>query len=254
MFSTEEGVPVCVVKGGSNNGEIIFLNKQDKDKNKVVKSPKKIQLEDDDAEFEQLPSDEVRVLYVPAPAGSGKSTYIGKYTKRFCKFHPDKKVFLFSRIQDDPALAEINYKRVVLNEELIENPLQLEEVSDGSLVIFDDIDTISNQKLMRSIYNFQAQLLEMGRHKRIKVCIASHLINGNDRKQSRTIMNEMQSMTIFPASGSVQQIRYALCTYWGLDFKQCTKLLKMKSRWITLFKHAPQILLSEKCLMFMSEL
>lgn len=253
MFSTEEGIPLCCVKGGSNDNEIIFLNEEDKYKHKVVKSPKIIDL-NDGGKFQHIPSPKVRVLYIAGPAGSGKSTYVGNYAKQFAKLHPDRKIILFSRISDDPALADLLYKKITLTEELIENPLQLEEVTDGTLVIFDDIDTISNPKLMRSIYNFQAQVLELGRHKDIKCLITSHLINGNDRKQCKTIMNEMQTLTIFPQSGAVSQIRYVLERHWGLEYKQVSKLLKMESRWITLFKNSPQILMAENLCMFVNQL
>lgn len=122
------------------------------------------------------------------------------------------------------------------------------------MVIFDDIDTISNTKLLKSLLNFQAQILEMGRHKNVNTCITSHLINGNDRKQCRTIMNEMQSITIFPSCGGAYQIRYVLDKYFGLSYKQCSKIMQMDSRWVTIYKNYPQILISETDCMLLSSL
>src|SRR5208337_3313732 len=104
---------------------------------------------------------------------------------------------------------------VLLSETLIKNPLQIEEVQDNSLIVFDDIDTISNPELLDSLINFQAQLMEIGRHKNIKVFITSHLANGIKMKQGRIIMNEMQSFTFFPGSGSFHQIKHCLTKYFG---------------------------------------
>lgn len=253
-FSIEEGTPLCVIRGGDSDGEIIFVTQEDSSKSKVVKNHPVRKIKVSDGKFQHIPNDKVRVLYVSAPSGSGKSTYVAEYAKLFKKLYPDCRIILFSRIDNDPAFDDLCYKKIILTDELAENPLQLEEATPGSLIIFDDIDTISNKRLLHSILNFQSQLLEMGRHSRIGCIITSHLINGVIRNQTKTIMNEMQSLTVFPQSGSVKQIRYVLEQYFGFTRDQIDKVLKMDSRWITIFKNYPQILMSEKSCMFVSQL
>lgn len=253
MFSFEDGVPVCVVKGGSADKEIIFLQGTKSDEVIKGKTIRKISVED--GKFEQVPSEEVRVLYIAGPSGSGKSTYVVNYAQKYLNLYPDSKVILFSRVESDPAFDNLEHKRIVLSEDLVENPLQLEEVTPGALVIFDDVDTISNTALLKSIQNFELQCLEMGRHKGVKCVITSHLINGNCRKQTRTILNEQQSLTVFPGSGSFAQIKYVLERYYGLTSKQIKKIQRdIDSRWVTILKAYPQVLLSEHECVFLSEL
>lgn len=244
MFSTDAGIPVCVVKGGKGDGEIIFVTEDEK-KHKVVKGKPIRYIEVRDGIFQQMPSDEVRIIYIAGPSGSGKSTYAADYAFLFQKIYPENKIILFSRVGSDPALEGLSYKRVVLTDDLVENPLQIEEVEEGSLVIFDDIDTISNDQLRKSLFNFQGQILEIGRHRNVKCIITGHLINGNDKKQTRTIMNEAHSVTLFPKSGSQYHMKYYLKQYFGLSTAQIRKLLSMESRWITLFKLYPQIVLTQ---------
>lgn len=244
MFSTEEGIPVCTVKGGKGDGEIIFVTEEEK-KHKIVRGKPIRYIDVRDGVFQQMPSDTVRVMYVAGPSGSGKSTYTADYSFLFQKIYPDSKIILFSRVHSDPALEGLDYKRVVLTEDLVENPLQIEEVEEGSLVIFDDIDTISNEELRKSLFNFQGQILEIGRHRNVKCIITSHLINGNDKKQTRTIMNEAHSVTIFPKAGSLYHIKYYLKQYFGLSVKQINAIVALESRWVTLFKSYPQIVLTQ---------
>jgi hypothetical protein len=59
-------------------------------------------------------------------------------------------------------------------------------------------------------------------------------------------MNEMTSVTIFPKSGSAQQIRYALTTYYGLSKQQVQNILNIRSRWVTVYKSYPMTVLHEK--------
>lgn len=253
MFSTESGTPICKIDGGDLDSEILFIDEKTsddpKDKRKIMRANRHVEIED--GKFQVLPNDKIRVMYVPGPSGVGKSTYTSKYAKIYKKLYPDARIILFSRIKNDPAFEGLLYKRIELNDELAANPLQLEECTEDSLVIFDDVDTISNTKLLISVLNFQSQIMELGRHKNVKCIITSHLINGNQRKQCRTIMNEMHTLTVFPQGGAVHQIRYVLDKYFGLTYKQVTKILKMDSRWVTIHKNHPQIIVTETSACFL---
>ena len=254
-FSTDKGIPICEVVGGKADGEIIFVAEEDNNPKKTVIKRDPIRIIDcDDGKFSQLPNDKIRCVYIAGPSGSGKSTYVREYAKRYKKLFPKSKCFLLSRVDDDPSLDGFDYKGVVLGADLKENPLQIEEVTPDSMVIFDDIDAISNKKLLDSLIKFQSQILEMGRHMNIQCVITSHLIIGNARAQARTILNELHSLTVFPGSGSAAQISYALTKYFGLTKKQINKILAMNSRWVTLVKIYPQFVISEHQCIFVSNL
>lgn len=255
-FTTEdknENQPLIIVRGGQCDGEIIYLQREENmRKATTIKKEPILELEIKDGKFEQLPSDDIRVLYIAGASGSGKSTYAAMYISKYRKLYPNSPFFIFSRLNDDKVLDKLKPKRIVIDEGLIHDPIELEEVTENSIVLFDDIDTISNKKVKDSVNNTKMQILEMGRHMNIKIIVTSHLINkGNETK---TIMNEMQSLTVFPQAGGVAQIKYVLKQYFGLSTTQINRVVKMKTRWVTITKTYPQVIFSEHEAIFASEL
>jgi len=246
-------IPICEVKGGPDDGEIIFCIDNEEEKSKFKGKEAGYHFNVLGGKLQQLPNKKVRVLYIAGPSGSGKSTYTSNYVKEYLEIYPKTNIVLLSKVNSDVAFECLNFKRFVIDESIIENPPQIEEVPDHSLVVFDDIDTVSNKKLMTIVQNFITQLLELGRHSNIQVIITSHLILGNCRAMSRTCMNELHSFTFFPQAGGMQQIEYALRTYFGFDRKQAIKAAKIKSRWVTIFKIYPQIILSEHDVQLLSD-
>jgi hypothetical protein len=194
--------------------------------------------------LQQIPRDDTReCLYVSAPSGSGKSTYVSNYASEYLKMFPKNKLIVFSKLDDDDAIDRLNPLRITIDEELLDNGIKIEDLSN-SLVIFDDTDTIQDKKLLDYINHLKNDILQTGRHFNIYLCITSHLIN--NYKSTRIVMNESSSITIFPSSGSAYAISYALKNYVGLSKEDIAKIFKLPSRWITIFKNYPQCVLYEK--------
>lgn len=259
----ENSVPFILVKGGKADGEIIYMQYEDEEKGSkkpsVIKKETIKQIEcDAPSTFYQIPNDKTRCLLIAGPSGSGKSTYVKNYASMYKKLNPDAKIYLFSRVNDDPSLDGLEVTRVYLSEDLVSCPLEVEEVAgdgNGAMCIFDDCDALSSKKLTDAIYAFQIQLLEVGRHMNVQVLITSHLIIGaKSQAQARTILNEHCSLTVFPGSGSAAQISFALGKYYGMTKKQINKIINMKSRWVTLIKIYPQFVISSHECIFVSEL
>lgn len=190
-------------------------------------------------------------VYIAGPSGSGKSSYAAQYVRNFLamKGNSKKPFFTFSRtcIAEDPAFEGLKPLEIRIDESLIENGIDVVEEfpKDGCVVLFDDITTIQDQRLKVCVERILADVLEIGRKLQIYVIFCSHLIIGNDKKLARTILNEMTSLTVFPKSGSIHQINYALKTYWGLKERNIEKMLDVDSRWITFFKNYPQVVLTQ---------
>jgi UDP-glucose 4-epimerase len=88
-------------------------------------------------------------------------------------------------------------------------------------------------------------MLEIGRHFNISVIFTSHCATmGNDTKR---ILNECHSITIFPKNLGGKTSKYLLDQYLGMDKEQIKKLKKVNSRWVTILKTYPQCIISEKC-------
>jgi hypothetical protein len=157
-------------------------------------------------EFEPIFDESSRqVYYIAGKSNSGKSTFAGKLAKKFKVQYPGKPIYIFSMLDNDPALEGFGAYRIKIDQNLIDNPIDIQsELKGGSLVIFDDItaETFTDAKLNKEIQTLKIKILEYGRKNNINCIITSHLINPNDRKFGRIIMNELTKLVIFPNGSS----------------------------------------------------
>ncbi len=248
--------PVAIVKGGKNNGQVVYVD-QAKQTNEIFKSQTKktgqgIILKD--GVFEVLPSEKTRVSFTAGPSGSGKTTACANYVKYYKQMYPRALFILFSQKKHDPVLDKLRPHRVVVDESLIEEPIEIDEIPKQSIVVFDDIDHLTSKPLQNMVNTLKSQLMEIGRANGIHVYVIQHLINGNERKLTRTTMNEMQAFTFFGNSGSTQPIKYNLSQYFGLGNKDIDKILDINSRSVTILKESPQVLISERYLCLLKDI
>lgn len=217
-------------------------NKVKKQYDELIKKEFKIY---DDGVIQPIPNVEKdsERMYVAGPTDSGKTYYVSKYVTEFKKLFPDKKIYLISDVSKDHLLDDL-VKRIEFNdEEFVSDPISPEELKN-SLVIFDDIDSIQNKTLFKSVEALRDSLLRRGRHENISVIVTSHLLNcGNS---SRIIMNECSSFTIYPKSGSTHAITYLLKKYCGFNASMINKIFSLPSRWVTIYKNFPIYVLYEK--------
>lgn len=245
------GRPICKIEGtGKYNNKILSLFMEGEGDDEIKKKFNSLKL--DSAKFQQIPDTdkEREIIYITGPSGSGKSTYSANYIKQYKKNKKGNEIYLFSALPEDDSLDEINPKRILIDDRLITEPLKAEDFKD-SLVIFDDIDVISNKKHRDEVYKILNQILEVGRHYNCSCILTNHLpTNGKD---TRRILNECHSITYFPHSGGGRGMKYLLTEYLGLDKKMIKKIKNSKSRWATIFKNYPQICMTEKDIFLMSE-
>ena len=134
--------------------------------------------------------------------------------------------------------------QVKIDESLLENPIDIEkDIKKGSLIIFDDCSTVINKKVKEAINNLIIDILEVGRKLGIWVIMTNHLVNPAERKLGRVILNELQTFTFFPRSGSAYQIRYCLKQYFGLSKKQIDAIFELPSRWVTVRRQYPMVVI-----------
>lgn len=245
-FNLEEGIPIAVVKGGPADGQFVFLQPEDNTGKKMFTL--------NSGEFRQLANSKNRIHYAAGPAGVGKSTKTARLCQEYQLDFPDNPIFMLSRLDEDPAFDGIKLNRIVISDDLVKVPIQIESVGSDCLVVFDDLDTIYETALLKSVYSTMRQCMELGRHKRIQMIITSHLINGTDVKLSRTIQNELDTLTIFPQGCNIYQVNMNLQNYWALTPKQIRKIMAQESRWVTLYKKYPQMMLTEKKICLLKDL
>lgn len=153
--------------------------------------------------------DMVNRILVCGQSGSGKSTWIKGFILNFIKLHPDYNVYMISKLTHDESIDPYieNLKRIKIDEDILEFDLD-ENLDDfsKSIVVFDDIDTISDQKIYKKIKQLQASMIEVGRHNNIHTLSVSHqLMNGTHTK---ALILESTAVVIFLGSAKYQQQRY----------------------------------------------
>lgn len=187
---------------------------------------------------------ERQILYITGASGSGKSYYTRNYCNEYKKLFPKNEIYLFSSIQEDSSIDKVkDMNRIRLDHEFLQTDLDVNDFKD-SLVVFDDTDCLTNKLLKMKVNNILNMLLETGRHTNTSVIYTSHLAtNGLD---TRRILNECHSVTIFPYSLGGRTLKYLLENYFGLDRDQIKKIKKLNSRWVTLVKGFPMVVLADK--------
>jgi len=235
----QEGTPIARIITGTFKNKIIYISTEDKSDDTDFLGTKKIDLKKDSLE-PILNPDERTVTYIAGPAGSGKSTIAAQLIGVFKKLHPKSNVYFFSRTdyKDDPAYAHLKLKQITLDDSLVTEPIDITEIENQAMVVFDDTNTIIDKHIKEAVEALIADILEVGRKLNLSIIITSHLINSGG-KLTRTILNELQSLIVYPSSGSAYQIRYVLKQYFGLDHKQIDTILKLPSRWVMIRKNYP---------------
>lgn len=227
-----------------------YLGKIETDKS-VFKS-----LHLEDGKFEPLPKKPREVMYIAAPAGSGKSTYLANWLQK-AEQELDKDIILFSRIEEDIAFKNLKHlQRVALDESLLEEPITIDELED-SIVIFDDIDTSQNPKITKYLENLRDDLIKNGRdhkggNKDIYVIATNHQISNYIK--TRDVLYESTSITVFPAAACAKGINYALSTYLGLTNKQIKYIKDLNTRWVTFYKTIPAYAIAERDIFILKNL
>ena len=253
---------VATVVGGDSDGINVYLRK-DNAEDDISLDEKYVRLLDRESKFEMLPDlNDHFCGYICGPAKSGKSTFVAKLARKYQKAFPKKKIYIFSSLTEDRPLDVLKPSRInTEDEELIDNPIKISELREGahgSLLIFDDYDSISNKHIKKAVHDLMERVIKTGRLKSaekltaqesregdIDVLVTLHQIN--NYRETREILNECTFITIFPGSGSVGQTRSFLKSYMGMSPKEIRKVEEIgkKTRALTISKHCPQFILSD---------
>nr|WPF46716.1 MAG: putative packaging ATPase [Lake Baikal virophage 10] len=232
----------------------LLVNTKDKKKNKVLSigNPKdsinsfnEFEIKNEHEHFQQIPNKhtERNILYITGSSGSGKSYYTAQYIKEYKKIYPKRDIYLFSSVGDDAQLDKLKVKRIKLNNDLLSETLTAQDFKD-CLVIFDDTDAITNKPLKIKVNQILDSILQTGRHYNVSCILTFHTATGG--RDTKMILNEAHSITIFPHNIGGRSSKYLLDGYLGLDKHEIKDIKVNPSRWVSILKTYPKIVLSEK--------
>jgi len=244
MNVENQGQAIALIQDTDKKKANTLLSIEPKKEN-VVNYMKEFKLKDSQ-HFQQIPniSVERNILYVTGASGSGKSYYTKNFVDQYKKIYPKREVYLFSSLSDDSSIDKIkNLRRIKLTPEFLNDDITAKDFKDA-LVIFDDTDCITDKRVKLKVNGILNSLLETGRHFSSSVIYTSHsACNGADTKK---ILNECHSITIFPTGLGGRSLKYLLDQYLGLDKAQIARVKHLNSRWVTIVKSYPMVVLSEK--------
>ena len=205
---------------------------------------KRIHFEIDDEVF-PIPQLFSERIYISAPSGAGKSFFTADYVNAILdKFGKKRNIYIFSRVDKDESLDKKLPKRKViripLTSEFWDEITFTPEDFKKSICIFDDIDSIQNKALAKKVQNLRGNMLETGRHSEITIISTSHQIQ--NFIETRQLINEAQSVVLFPKSSSIYHISNFLEKYMGLNKYQIDAIYKLPTRWIFFHKMYPRYL------------
>jgi len=245
MNTEDIGNPVAniVFEGDKKKTKTLSI---ERDKANVKDYMTELKLSAPKERIQQIPNKktERQILYITGASGSGKSYYTKHYCDEYRKAFPKNPIYLFSSINEDSSIDKVKkLKRIPLTNELLMEDLKADDFKD-SMVIFDDTDCVTSKMMRMKVNSILNMLLETGRHTNTSVIYTSHLPTaGLDTKR---ILNEAHSVTVFPHSLGGRSLKYLLENYFGLDRFQIKKLKTLSSRWVTIVKSFPMVVLSEK--------
>lgn len=267
-ISFTTGTPIAIVQGGCISGQIIYLHNPD-----IHERPRR--REEQLQEF-RLPKDypgklfvypslDPEQCYISGPNKSGKTTWVGNwiriirssgFSKRLARHNKELPeipvpIYIFSDLESDAIIDNIDgYQpiRIELGEHMIEEPIDPKELY-GSVVIFDDIDSIANPKIKKAVETLKDTLLKTSRHHNCWVICTSHL--STDYGRTRVVLNECRSITLFPKCGAWKQVERVLKDYSGMTARQIEIIRELPGRWVTLQKDYPLFITWERGIMLL---
>lgn len=183
-------------------------------------------------------------IFISAPEEAGKSTWAANYVKKYLTLYPKSKFFIFSGVDKDAPLDKLKPIRIKLDEKLIDKPIQVNEFPMHSIILFDDVQGISDKHVKKEVFKLRDRLLEKGRHKGLFVLSLNH--NPTNCQETRASLLEASSIVLFPRAGDAYHIEKVLKTYLGYNTKNIKDILKLNTRWIQCHKRFPQFILHER--------
>lgn len=194
----------------------------------------------DDGKMVVLPNKEPERVFVAGASGAGKSFWTAQYIREYQEMFPDRRVYLFSTHEDEKAYKPLEHVAVPLDDAFIENPPQLDQLTN-TLVVFDDCDNLQNKKLAKAIDAVNADLVANGRKYNIHVVTLNHVMMNYHKTRAQLV--EANRVVFFPGSSYHDQ-RF-LKVYVGVGAKWQQKILGEKSRWICMDMRQPRSYVTE---------
>jgi hypothetical protein len=119
---------------------------------------------------------------------------------------------------------------------------ELEDMPEGSIALFDDIDSFNGKFLQKMYQEFRDICLQRGRHRDISVLTISHSPMMGHKSKATNM--ECEYFVCFPSTNK-RDTGALLRTYAGYSKADIDEVLAVKSRWVFVKKSIPAYWVSQ---------
>ena len=157
-------------------------------------------------------------MFIAGCQNCGKSYYISQFLDTYKVLHPERPVFLVTGLSEKDKHFE-GHDMLRINLSHVPT-LTLEDLRrrgpgaprTGSLVIFDDVDRITDDKVNKAVQKLISDILSNGRDHAsqagiadIDIIITNHEVN--DYKRTRPMLTECNYVVLFPSATVGRQMK-----------------------------------------------
>lgn len=204
------------------------------------------------------PDDRI-TMFIAGCQKCGKSFFIGNFIRNhYLALHPERTIYIVTGLSErDRNFEGLNMLKISTDpkflasltlEQLRTNPLTGER--NGALVVFDDIDRISDKKSSNAVYKLASDILSNGRDHTtqagmadIDCIITNH--EANDWLKTRTALTECNWVVLFPAA-TTHRTMTTIIDKIGASKEQKQDIIKYRSsRYLLLHKTFPKFCVME---------
>ena len=114
---------------------------------------------------------------------------------------------------------------------------------ENSLFVFDDINTIANEKQRKRMLEFKQTLTELGRSYSIDLISCTHMLL--NYRATRDELNEITGLVFFPQTAIRQHITGYLTRYLRCSKEDISRIIELKSRWVYIILQTPIICITQ---------
>jgi len=203
-------------------------------------------------------NNQVSNIYITGRQGLGKSVFVSRYIENFKKVNKDIPVYLISEAREDKLLDPLINKRLSPSQIKTDDikPEDFEDIAKdfgGCVIIFDDIDSLTDKKpefLKKNTYALMNALINLSRKHGIHVIYTAHGVL--DGCYSKTMINSCSNWVFFSA-GINKQVISCLMNKFGLSKEQIKRIIALKddTKWISICNTIPMTVITENEIMIL---
>ena len=187
-------------------------------------------------------TEDAYAVYLSGASGAGKSYLISQLISKHLPSR-DAGVFYLGPFADDVSFKAIQKHMIPVDLEQFEKEerrqIEIEDFPNGSVVIFDDIESLPNAKQVEALRD---RILSVFRHHKFKLYCVNHVGMGGNK--TKKLLLESRYLVVYP-SANYKQVENLLKVYMGLDKQKCMLIKNQPSRWVLLSKAFPSYFVSQ---------